>query len=53
MFNGALNLAKHLKDVLDKNNMLEENQGTIEFMDSKNSKEKEKRFYKYLREDIK
>ena len=49
-FDGAPNLAKHLKDVLVKNNLLENNEGTIEFIDSNNSEEKKQRFYDYLKE---
>ena len=49
-FNGAPNLAKHLKEVLEENNLLEKNEGKIKFLDSQNSKEKEERFYKYLKE---
>ena len=49
-FNGAPNLAKRLKDILDKNDLLEINQGKIEFMDSQNSKSKRERFYEILKE---
>ena len=49
-FNGAPNLAKHLKEVLEENNLLGKNEGKIKFLDSQNSKEKEERFYKYLKE---
>ena len=48
-FNGAPNLAKHLKNILQEQDLLEINEGKIEFLDSKNSKEKEKRFYNYLK----
>ena len=49
-FNGAPNLAKHLKDILEENNLENDlkNKGKIEFIDSSNSKYKEIRFYKYL-----
>lgn len=49
-FNGAPNLAKHLKDILEENNLENnsKNKGKIEFIDSSNSKYKEIRFYKYL-----
>ena len=47
-FNGAPNLAKHLKDVLEKEQLLENNEGKIEFIDSSNSIEKEERFRKYI-----
>lgn len=50
-FNGAPNLAKHLKEVLEENNLLGKNEGKIEFLDSQNSKKKEKRFYQYLKEE--
>lgn len=49
-FDGAPNLAKHLKDVLQENNILENNEGKIEFIDSNNSEEKRQRFYNYLKE---
>ena len=48
-FNGAPNLAKHLKDILIENNFIENNEGKIEFIDSQGSELKEKRFYKYLK----
>ncbi len=48
-FNGAPNLAKHLKDILQKNNLLKEAQGCIEFEDSQASKEKEERFFEILK----
>ena len=51
-FNGAPNLASHLKEVLEEKNMLENNKGNIYFIDSSNSKEKEKRFFKYLSKDF-
>ena len=49
-FNGAPNLAKHLKETLDKNDLLEMNQGKIEFWDSQNSESKKERFYEILKE---
>ena len=49
-FNGAPNLAKHLKDILKEKDILEKsNRGTIKFIDSQNLKQKEERFYEYLR----
>ena len=51
-FNGAPNLAEHLKEILKEKNLLEENEGNIEFVDSQNLEEKEERFYKYLKEEI-
>lgn len=47
-FNGAPNLAKHLKEVLKERELLEKNEGKIEFIDSSNSNEKKERFNKYL-----
>lgn len=49
-FNGAPNLAKHLKDVLTENELLNTSneKGTIEFIDSSNSEFKKNRFFKYL-----
>ena len=47
-FNGAPNLAKHLKKVLEEKELLGKNKGTIEFVDSQQSKEKEERFYSIL-----
>ncbi len=48
-FNGAPNLAIHLKYILKEKNMLCKNEGTINFIDSQNSKVKEERFYRYLK----
>ena len=50
---GAPNLAKHLKEVLEKDNLLNRsiNNSKITFIDSNNSKEKEIRFYNFLKED--
>lgn len=49
-FNGAPNLAKHLKDILKEKDLLNyiEN-STIEFEDSKNLKQKEERFFEILK----
>lgn len=49
-FNGAPNLAKHLKQVLKKNNLLNdsEEKGKINFIDSSNSKIKKERFFNYI-----
>lgn len=49
-FNGAPNLAKHLKDVLKENDLINNSQskGKITFIDSSNSEYKKERFYKYL-----
>lgn len=50
-FNGASRLSVHLKDVLEENNLISKNkkQGKIEFIDSLGKKEKEERFYKFLK----
>ena len=50
-FNGATRLAVHLKDVLEENKLLSKNKekGKIEFIDSSGRKEKEERFYKFLK----
>ena len=52
-FNGANRLAVHLKDVLTEKNILEaedkEENINIEFIDSSNLKEKEERFFKYIK----
>ena len=49
-FNGAPNLAKHLKDVLEKNNLISDSQskGKVYFTDSSNSKYKKERFMRHL-----
>lgn len=49
-FNGAPNLAKHLKDILEQSNLINESQniGQIEFIDSSNSKCKKERFFRQL-----
>ena len=47
-FNGASNLAKHLKHILEEQDMLNDSLGEIEFIDSQNSKEKEERFFKII-----
>ena len=51
IFNGAPNLAKHLKEILEEKELLSKNEQkekNIEFIDSSNLKEKEERFFKYL-----
>ena len=52
-FNGASRLAVHLKDVLEENNLMNKKikQGKIEFIDSLDKREKEERFYKFLKEE--
>lgn len=47
-FNGAPNLAKHLKDILEENNLIENQEGKIEFYDSQNLNIKKNRFYVIL-----
>lgn len=47
-FNGAPNLAKHLKNVLEQKDLIENQEGKIEFIDSKNSESKKNRFYEIL-----
>lgn len=50
-FNGAPNLAMHLKKVLEQNNLIAESKtaGRIEFKDSSNSEFKKQRFFNYLK----
>lgn len=50
-FNGAPRLAVHLKEILEENNLIAKNEyGRISFIDTSNkSKEKEKRFYDFLK----
>ncbi len=48
-FEGSKRLAIHLKDVLQRKNMLESNSGDVKFKDSSDLKEKEERFFKLLR----
>ena len=51
-FNGALSLAKHLKEVLENDNLLNKNgEGKIIFKDSKDLKIKEDRFNDLLKKD--
>lgn len=49
-FNGAASLAKHLKDILENKNLINNSEipGTINFIDSSNSKYKEDRFFEIL-----
>ncbi len=51
-FNGAPNLAKHLKEVLREKDLLEKNSGNIEFIDSQNSEAKKERFKKILGHNV-
>ena len=50
-FNGAPNLAKHLKEILEKENLLNDCELNIEFIDSQNSEEKKTRFFNILKEE--
>ncbi len=57
-FNGAPNLAKHLKDILEENDLLNLGEGKIEFEDSQGLEQKKERFFEILKgesihEDIK
>lgn len=45
---GARRLAEHLKEVLNRQNLIENNEGKIEFYDSQNSELKKKRFLEIL-----
>ena len=51
-FNGAPNLAIHLKEVLMERNLLDNNKGTIKFIDSQGFESKEKRFFNIMNERI-
>ncbi len=51
-FDGAANLAKHLKSILKENNLLQEGKGKIEFQDSQDLPEKEKRFFEILEKEV-
>lgn len=50
-FNGAPSLAMHLKDILQENNLLYDGEGKVEFRDSQELEEKEKRFFEILKEN--
>ncbi len=47
-FNGAPNLAKHLKEILKEKNLLNKGEGTIQFEDSQKLEQKKKRFFEIL-----
>lgn len=49
-FNGAPNLANHLKDILEENELLNQGEGIIEFEDSQDLEQKKKRFFEILKE---
>lgn len=44
-FNGAPRLAKHLYEILQENDLIDENEGKIEFYDSNHSEKKKERFF--------
>ena len=48
-FNGAPNLAKHLKDVLEEKSLLNHGEGKIEFEDSQGLEQKKERFFEILK----
>ena len=48
-FNGAERMAVHLKNILENKDMLEYNEGKIEFIDSQNIEQKKERFLKILK----
>ena len=47
-FDGSQSLAKHLKKVLEENNLLFKNNGLVEFIDSSQNINKERRFREIL-----
>lgn len=47
-FNGSSSLAKHLKEVLQEQDLLNEGEGNIEFMASQDLEEKQRRFFELL-----
>ena len=51
-FNGAPNLAIHLKNILEEKNLLQEGESKIEFEDSQGLKEKKERFFEILKSEI-
>ena len=51
LFNGAPNLAKHLKNVLEEKDLLNYNgEGKVEFEDSQGIDKKRERFFEILKE---
>lgn len=48
-FNGAGNLAKHLKEVMEEKNILSTKGGSIEFIDTSMSEEKKERFFRIIK----
>ena len=51
-FNGAPSLAKHLKEILEEKDLLNEKEGKIKFEDSQDLPEKEKRFFEILEKEV-
>lgn len=49
-YDGSLGVAKHTKEILEKNSLIENREGNILFIDSSNNKNKEELFYKILRD---
>ena len=43
-------MANHLKEILKEKELLEINEGKVEFIDSQNSEDKKERFYEILEE---
>ena len=48
IFYGAKSLAKHLQEILKEKNLLNNENGKIEFIDSKNSEKNKDRFFEIL-----
>ena len=48
-FDGAQGVVNHLKKILKEKDLLEENEGKIQFIDSQNSEKKEERFFRILK----
>lgn len=49
-FNGAPNLAKHLKEILEEKGLLNQGEGKIEFEDSQGLEQKKRKFFEILKE---
>lgn len=47
-FNGAPNLARHLKEILEEKDLLNQGEGKIEFEDSQGMEQKKERFFEIL-----
>ena len=47
-FDGAQGVVNHLKEVLKEKDLLEENEGKIQFIDSQSSEKKEERFFRII-----